>query len=119
MLKKSATYCIQGFVNQIDGEDYRFVVVHSSSLDKALDTAAVSQAYDNARTFVLISSVPSERASDAELLKIYKDQPKIETRFKFLKYSYYEGAVFFRKARKNGLRRSIMCCYWRYYYIRF
>jgi transposase len=184
--KKSATYRIQGFVDQIDGENYRFVVVHSSSLDKAkeksiqkgiakefehlkkefarlektefacepdarlafeqllktvhpkyhcaamtvvpqevaqkrssrgrppvgvlpdyktvwrvvcqleLDTAAVAQTYNNARTFVLISSVPDQRASDAELLKIYKDQPKVETRFKFLKDPYYVGAVFFK-----------------------
>ena len=34
---------------------------------------------------MLISSVLSERVSDAELLKIYKDQPKIERWFKFLK----------------------------------
>jgi transposase len=33
--KKSATYRIQGFTDRIDGENYRFVVVHSSSLDKA------------------------------------------------------------------------------------
>jgi len=188
--QKSATYRIQGFVDQIDGEKYRFVVVHSSSLDKAkeksiqkdvtkelehlkkefarlekiefacepdarlafeqslkivrpkyhcatttvvpqevmqkrssrgrppagtvsdcktiwrvacqteLDSAAVAQAYDNARTFVLISSVSNERASDAELLKIYKDQPKIERRFKFLKDPYYVGATLFKKPER-------------------
>lgn len=188
--KKSATYRIQGFVDQIDGEKYRFVVVHSSSLDKAkeksiqkdvakeleqlkkesirlekiefacepdarsafeqlmktvrpkyhgatmtvvpqevvqkrsnrgrpstgavadcktvwwvisqteLDSAAVAQAYDNARTFVLISSVPNERSSDAELLKIYKDQPKIERQFKFLKDPYYVGATLFKKPER-------------------
>ena len=188
--KKSATYRIQGFVDLIDGEKYRFVVVHSSSLDKAkeksiqkdvakeleylkkeyvrlekiefacepdarlafeqllktvrpkyhgatmtvvpqevvqkrstrgrpsagavtdcktiwrvisqteLDSVAVAQAYDNARTFVLISSVLSGRASDAELLKIYKDQPKIERRFKFLKDPYYVGATLFKKPER-------------------
>ena len=188
--KRSATYRIQSFVDQIDGENYRFVVVHSSSLDKAkeksiqkgiakelerlkkefarlekiefacepdarlafkqllktvhpkyhsatmtvvpqevvqkrssrgrpavdavpdrktvwrvvcqteLDAVAVAQAYDNARTFVLISSVASERASDEELLKIYKDQPKIERRFKFLKDPYYVGATFFKKPER-------------------
>lgn len=188
--KQSATYRIQGFMDQIDGKDYRFVVVHSSSLDKAkkksiqkgianeleqlkkefaklekiefacepdarlafeqllktvrpkyhsttmivvpqevvqkrarrgrpsagsmpdcktvwrvvcqaeLDLAAVAQAYDNARTFVLISSVSNERASDAELLKIYKDQPKIERRFKFLKDPYYVGATLFKKPER-------------------
>lgn len=187
---KSATYRIQGFIDQIDGENYRFVVVHSSSLDKAkeksiqkdiarelehlqkefarlektefacepdarlafeqllktvhpkyhcaamtvvpqevaqkrsrrgrppvgaipdcktvwrvicqkeLDAAAVTKAYDNARTFVLISSVSNERASDAELLKIYKDQPKVETRFKFLKSPYYVGATLFKKPER-------------------
>jgi transposase len=33
--KKSTTYRIQGFTDWIDGENYRLVVVHSSSLDKA------------------------------------------------------------------------------------
>ena len=37
--KRSATYRIQGFVDQIDGENYRFVVVHSSSLDKAKENS--------------------------------------------------------------------------------
>ena len=188
--KKSATYRIQGFVDEIDGEKYRFVVVHSSSLDKAkensiqkgitkeleqlkkefarlekiefacepdarlafeqllktvrpkyhgatttvvpkevmqkrssrgrppvgatsdcktvwrvtcqtnLDSTAVTKAYDNARTFVLISSASSDRASDTELLKIYKDQPKIERRFKFLKDPYYVGATLFKKPER-------------------
>lgn len=188
--QKSASYRIQGFVEQIDGDNYRFVVVHSSSLDKAkqksiqkgiakelehfkkefaklekaefacepdarlafeqllksvrlkyydvtmtviphevvpkrsnrgrppsgavpdrktvwrvvcqteLDATAVAQAYDHARTFILISSVSSERASDAELLKIYKDQPKIERRFKFLKDPYYVGAMLFKKPER-------------------
>ena len=60
----------------------------------------MAQAYDNARTFVLISSVSNERASDAELLKIYKDQPKIERRFKFLKDPYYVGATLFKKPER-------------------
>ena len=35
LAKKSATYQVQEFSDQIDDETYRFVVVHSSSLDKA------------------------------------------------------------------------------------
>jgi transposase len=65
-----------------------------------LDSVAVALAYDNARTFVLISSVSDERASDTELLKIYKDQPKIERRFKFLKDPYYVGAALFKKPER-------------------
>lgn len=49
-------------------------------------------------TFVLITDIrDSQRVSDAEILRLYKDQHEVEARFRFLKSPYHVGPVFLQK----------------------
>lgn len=61
------------------------------------DEKAIAHAYDLARTFVLLSSVPPKEASPVEVLRHYKDQTYIENRFRFLKNPYFVGPVYLKK----------------------
>ena len=49
-------------------------------------------------TFVLITDIrDSQRVSDTEILRLYKDQHEVDARFRFLKSPYHVGAVFLQK----------------------
>ncbi len=68
--------------------------------DLSEDEAAVGRLREEAGCFVLLTSVPLEKKSGLEILKLYKEQDGIERNFSFLKDPLVMNDVFLRKPHR-------------------
>lgn len=72
---------------------YRLQVEMESPKEEALQLWREREA-----TFVLITDIrDDQRVSDEQVLRLYKDQHEVESRFRYLKSPYHVGPIFLQK----------------------
>jgi transposase len=80
------------------------------------DRAAIEKLREEAGCFVLLTSVPADRKSGLEILRLYKDQDGVERNFGFLKDPLVANDVFLKKPRRieaMGLVLVVALLLWR------
>lgn len=91
-------------------------VRHRVSVKVSENLEAVERLREEAGCFVLLTTVPPEKKSGVEILRIYKDQDGIERNFAFLKDPLFVNDVFLKKPHRieaMGLVLVLSLLLWR------
>jgi transposase len=83
------------------GEEPPTVTRYRIELDITEPTAAkLKELRERASTFVLITTESADVWSDLDILKEYKGQSKVETRFRFLKHPLIVNDIYLKSPRR-------------------